>query len=290
MEENLTAVTTEAATDGDVFEGWQDAGFDGVEEPAADVQEGVQGAQETNAQAEPGNDAAEEVTGVQGGANGENGGSNAASEQQAVQDAPIEVTYMNETRTLSRDEAVQLAQKGMDYDRIRQKWNDARETILFIDEQAKAAGMNRTDFVNFLRVEAKKSQGVSEEEAQRTVDLENREAVIHEQEAAERQRLEDQQAQQRAAQEQQARRDADFRRFAQKFPDVDAKTIGPDVWERVGKGESLTEIWLEKENDRLKQEQAVAEQNAKNAGRSTGSMASSGGETMHKDPFDEGWD
>lgn len=286
MEENLTAATTEAETNGDVFEGWQDAGFDGVEEPAADVQEGVQGAQETNAQAEPGNDAPEEANGAQGGT----GGAPADSEQQTAQETPFEVTYMNETRTLSRDEAVQFAQKGMDYDRIRQKWDDARETILFIDEQAKAAGMNRTDFVNFLRVEAKKSQGASEEEARRTVDLENREAVIHEQEAAEQQRLEDQQAQQRAAQEQQTRRDADFRRFAQKFPDVDAKTIGPDVWERVGKGESLTEIWLEKENDRLKQEQAAAEQNAKNAGRSTGSMVSSGGETMKKDPFDEGWD
>ena len=76
----------------------------------------------------------------------------------------------------------------------------------------------------------------------------------------------------------------------EKFPDVDAKDITPDIWERVGKGESLTEIWLEKENNRLKMEQAAAAQNAENAGRATGSMASSGGETEKKDPFDEGWD
>ena len=37
MEENMTAAA-EAATNGEEFEGWQDAGFDGAEEQAAQTQ------------------------------------------------------------------------------------------------------------------------------------------------------------------------------------------------------------------------------------------------------------
>lgn len=290
MEENMTAAV-QTETNGDAFEGWQDAGFDGAEEQAAQMQTAEeQAAQETSAQAEVSSDTAAEETGAQGTENGNTENPEAAADQQQAQDEPFVVTYMNQQRTLSREEAVQYAQKGMDYDRIRERWDDAKDTIAFIDEQARAAGMDRKAFIDYLRIETKKSQGVSEEEARRTVELENREAVVHEQEAAEQQRIADEQAQQQAAEAAQERRNADFRRFAQKFPDVDAKDITPDIWERVGKGESLTEIWLEKENNRLKMEQAAAAQNAQNAGRATGSMASSGGETEKKDPFDEGWD
>lgn len=290
MEENMTAAA-EAATNGNEFEGWQDAGFDGAEEQAAETQATEeQAAQETSAQPEEGSNTAAEENGAEGAESASTEVTETAADQQQAQEQPLVVTYMNQQRTLSREEAVQFAQKGMDYDRIRERWDDAKDTIAFIDEQARAAGMDRKAFIDYLRIETKKSQGVSEEEARRTVELENREAVVHEQEAAEQRRIADQQAQQRAAEAAQERRNADFKRFAQKFPDVDPKTIGPDVWKRVGEGESLTEIWLEKENNRLKMEQAAAEQNAKNAGRSTGSMASSGGETEKKDPFDEGWD
>lgn len=290
MEENMTAAA-EAATNGNEFEGWQDAGFDGAEEQAAETQATEeQAAQEASAQPEEGSNTHAEENGAEGAENTDTEASETAADQQQAQEQPLVVTYMNQQRTLSREEAVQFAQKGMDYDRIRERWDDAKDTIAFIDEQARAAGMDRKAFIDYLRIEAKKSQGVSEEEARRTVELEKREAVVHEQEAAEQRRIADQQAQQQAAEAAKERRNADFKRFAQKFPDVDAKDITPDIWARVGKGESLTEIWLEKENNRLKMEQAAAEQNAKNAGRSTGSMASSGGETEKKDPFDEGWD
>lgn len=290
MEENMTAAA-EAATNGNEFDGWQDAGFDGAEEQAAETQATEeQAAQETSAQPEEGSNTNAEENGAEGAESASTEVPETAADQQQAQEQPLVVTYMNQQRTLSREEAVQFAQKGMDYDRIRERWDDAKDTIAFIDEQARAAGMDRKAFIDYLRIETKKSQGVSEEEARRTVELENREAVVHEQEAAEQRRIADQQAQQQAAEAAKERRNADFKRFAQKFPDVDAKDITPDIWARVGKGESLTEIWLEKENNRLKMEQAAAEQNAKNAGRSTGSMASSGGETEKKDPFDEGWD
>lgn len=288
MEEKIaTAAGSEGATNAEDFAGWNDAGFGETTETVEAGTETAKTQQDAAAQESAGAGAAEGAV-----TESAEGTEQQAAENQPQQAAPdtLRIRYMDEEKEISREEAVVLAQKGMDYDRIRGKWDDVKDLVAFVDEQAKAAGMDRKAFIDFLRIETKKSQGMGEEEARRTVDMENREAVVARKESEEQQRIANQQAQQQAAEAAQRERDADFRRFAMKFPDVDPKTIGPDVWERVGKGERLTEIWLEKENERLRQEQAAAEQNAKNAGRSTGSMASSGGETQKKDPFDEGWD
>lgn len=287
MEETAAVVT--GATNAEETASWNDAGWDDAVETAAESET-----------AEPaGEEASVEEDGVatqepaQQGAEEEQGNTQESAPNQEQKNETLQIEYMHQKREISREEAVQLAQKGMDYDRIREKWDDAKETVAFIDEQAKAAGMDRKAFINYLRTEAKKSQGMSEEEAQRAVELENREAAVQLREAEERQRVADEQAQQNAVDAEKERRDADFRRFAAKYPDLKVESITeaiPDVWERVGKGESLVEIWQEHEINRLKTEQAAEEQNAKNAGRSTGSMASSGGEHQKKDPWDEGWD
>lgn len=287
MEETAAVVT--GATNAEETASWNDAGWDDAAETAVESETTEPAAEEPSeeedggAQEEPAQQSAEE----------EQGGTQESTPNQEQKSDTLQIEYMHQKREISREEAVQLAQKGMDYDRIREKWDDAKETVAFIDEQAKAAGMDRKAFINYLRTEAKKSQGMSEEEAQRAVELENREAAVQLREAEEQQRVADEQAQQNAVDAEKERRDADFRRFAAKYPDLKVESITeaiPDVWERVGKGESLVEIWQEHEINRLKTEQAAEEQNAKNAGRSTGSMASSGGEHQKKDPWDEGWD
>lgn len=287
MEETAAVVT--GATNAEETASWNDAGWDDAAETAAESETTEPAAEEASveedgvATQEPAQQSAEE----------EQGNTQESAPNQEQKSDTVQIEYMHQKREISREEAVQLAQKGMDYDRIREKWDDAKETVAFIDEQAKAAGMDRKAFINYLRTEAKKSQGMSEEEAQRAVELENREAAVQLREAEEQQRVADEQAQQNAVDAEKERRDADFRRFAAKYPDLKVESITeaiPDVWERVGKGESLVEIWQEHEINRLKTEQAAEEQNAKNAGRSTGSMASSGGEHQKKDPWDEGWD
>lgn len=288
MEETAAAVVT-GATNAEETASWNDAGWDDAVETAAESETTEPAAEEASVE----EDGVEAQEPAQQGAEEEQGNTQESAPNQEQKSDTLQIEYMHQKREISREEAVQLAQKGMDYDRIREKWDDAKETVAFIDEQAKAAGMDRKAFINYLRTEAKKSQGMSEEEAQRAVELENREAAVQLREAEEQQRVADEQAQQNAVDAEKERRDADFRRFAAKYPDLKVESITeaiPDVWERVGKGESLVEIWQEHEINRLKTEQAAEEQNAKNAGRSTGSMASSGGEHQKKDPWDEGWD
>ena len=287
MEETAAVVT--GATNAEETASWNDAGWDDAAETAAESETTEPAAEEASVE----EDGAATQEPAQQGAEEEQGNTQESAPNQEQKSDTVQIEYMHQKREISREEAVQLAQKGMDYDRIREKWDDAKETVAFIDEQAKAAGMDRKAFINYLRTEAKKSQGMSEEEAQRAVELENREAAVQLREAEEQQRVADEQAQQNAVDAEKERRDADFRRFAAKYPDLKVESITeaiPDVWERVGKGESLVEIWQEHEINRLKTEQAAEEQNAKNAGRSTGSMASSGGEHQKKDPWDEGWD
>lgn len=287
MEETAAVVT--GATNAEETASWNDAGWDDAEETAVESETTEPAAEEPSTE----EDGVAKQEPAQQGAEEEQGNTQESAPNQEQKSDTVQIEYMHQKREISREEAVQLAQKGMDYDRIREKWDDAKETVAFIDEQAKAAGMDRKAFINYLRTEAKKSQGMSEEEAQRAVELENREAAVQLREAEEQQRVADEQAQQNAVDAEKERRDADFRRFAAKYPDLKVESITeaiPDVWERVGKGESLVEIWQEHEINRLKTEQAAEEQNAKNAGRSTGSMASSGGEHQKKDPWDEGWD
>ena len=292
MEETAAVVT--GATNAEETASWNDAGWDDAAETAQEPtqEETTEKTTEETAE-EPEETEVVEKEPAQQGAEEKQVNTQESAPNQEQKNDTLQIEYMHQKREISREEAVQLAQKGMDYDRIREKWDDAKETVAFIDEQAKAAGMDRKAFINYLRTEAKKSQGMSEEEAQRAVELENREAAVQLREAEEQQRVADEQAQQNAVDAEKERRDADFRRFAAKYPDLKVESITeaiPDVWERVGKGESLVEIWQEHEINRLKTEQAAEEQNAKNAGRSTGSMASSGGEHQKKDPWDEGWD
>ena len=286
--ENIEATVVESTTPAEDTAGWDDGGWD----DSAPAQESADSGEET-----PRDDDSQvnEESGQDDGAKPEDTpveSEEGLPQTQEQQKAPetLRIKYMNEERDIPMSEAVQLAQKGMDYDRIRSKWDDAKYTISFIDEQARLAGMDRKTFIDYLRTETKKSQGMSEADARRAVELENRESAVAERENAMQKHDEEIKARNEAEAAANAAREADFRRFAEKFPNVDAKTIGRDVWERVAKGESLVEIWQEKEINRLKTEQAAAAQNAKNAGRSTGSMASSGGETNKKDPFDEGWE
>lgn len=211
-------------------------------------------------------------------------------------DAPKSWTlqHMDEVKTVGETEMVTLAQKGMDYDRIRSKWDEAKPVMELFNQFAQKAGMNVSDYIAYIRTQAKQSQGMSEEEAKRSVELEDREAIVAAKEAK--------QAAESTAQakrgELEARRQADIEEFRKTYPDAakDPKSIPQEVWEQVNKGSSLVVAYAMYDAKRARAAQAAAEQklnatakNQSNAARSTGSMHSSGDSMKSKDPFLEGW-
>lgn len=305
--ENESQITQETPETTDGFlDGWGEQDSESTADTQSETtpaQEQVQtdsgSQQETPAegQGEAGSQTQPETTG--GDAGGENAQQQAEAQPKA--DAPKMWTlrHMDEVRQVGEADMVVLAQKGLDYDRIRGKYDESKPVMELFGSFAKQAGMSIPDYVSFIRTQAKQASGMSEAEARRTVELEDREAAVSAKEAVEAQRQNgaNQAAQARAAAE--ARRNADIAEFQRLFPDAakDPKAIPQEVWAAVRSGMSLVSAYSKYAVDQAnaarqaaEQKAAASAQNQQNASRSTGSMQSAGEPRGSKDPFMEGWD
>lgn len=300
--ENMSVQEEQNADQQDAFlDGWGD-------------EQTAQDAPETSETAE-GEDTAEEVTETasetEGAQSAPDGGA-AETAAEAGAEAQTETTeqkadapektwtlrHMDETKNVGEAEMVTLAQKGMDYDRIRAKYDESKPAMEILSIFAKQKGVSVADYVSFLRTEAKKADGLSEAEARRSIELEDREAAVTAREAeqaAERQAAEQANAAANAAAQ---RRKADIDEFAREYPDVarNPDAIPKEVWDAVAAGSSLTVAYAKytakqarEEAERTRIAAQAAQQNIKNAARSTGSMQSAGQNAGGRDPFLEGW-
>lgn len=300
--ENMSVQEEQTADQQDAFlDGWGD-------------EQTAQDAPETSEIAE-GEDTAEEETETASeteGAQSASDGGAAETAAEAGAEAQTETTeqkadapektwtlrHMDETKNVGEAEMVTLAQKGMDYDRIRAKYDESKPAMEILSIFAKQKGVSVADYVSFLRTEAKKADGLSEAEARRSIELEDREAAVTAREAeqaAERQAAEQANAAANAAAQ---RRKADIDEFAREYPDVarNPDAIPKEVWDAVAAGSSLTVAYAKytakqarEEAERTRSAAQAAQQNVKNAARSTGSMQSAGQNAGGRDPFLEGW-
>lgn len=298
--ENTGAMQEQPADQQDVFlSGWEDDSPE-TEQPAdqQDVQEeGAQEEQETAAESANAEDEQTEQATADTTAEGEQG----AAEGKGQETAPTSWTikHMGEEKTLgAADITPELLQKGMDYDRVRGKYDEAKPALELLSQYAKQANMTLADYAKHLRVQAKQASGMSAEEASRTVELEDREAAVSAQEAAQQERQQDDT-------NRKAKVDADLAEFAKAFPEVyaqakngDKNAIPDSVWAEVNSGRlSLTAAYAVHAVKQASQQAAAAErmqqaatQNQRNAQRSTGSMRSAGNDTKTKTAFLEGFD
>lgn len=207
------------------------------------------------------------------------------------------VKHMGEEKVMGTgDITPELLQKGLDYDRIREKYDEAKPVMAMFTEFAKQAGMSVTDYAKFIRAEAKRAGGMSEADAKRAVDLEDREAAISEKEAAA-------QEESSAKEQGEARVQADLAEFAKAFPDIfeqaksDPKVIPQSVWADIHRGLSLTAAYsryavakAQEEAKSAREGAAADSENRRNAERSAGSMQSAGKDKKTSDPFLDGFD
>lgn len=300
MEENTsTAVDLEQTSDG-FMEGWDEEPVTAeADQPEAETEE------QRQPEAEPPVD--EMSAGGEESLRLEDGAQEPAQVQQTA-DAPEEpvqqtprvwnLRYMDDVRQVGESDMVSLAQKGLDYDRIRTRYDESKPVMELFGSFAQQAGMTIPEYVAHIRTQAKQAQGLSEPEARREVALEDREAVVAAAEAQRQALANAQQSEAAARQREDARRMADIQRFQEKFPDVarDPKSIPQEVWEKVRSGVSLVESYqdyllAQAETARAEAEQraAASAQNQTNAVRTTGSMRSAGENLPSRDPFLEGW-
>lgn len=252
----------------------------------------------------PGDDTADEEEQEETADSGENADQQEAQEPQEpepeaeetkekAETDQFELKHLDEKRTVNRDEVIALAQKGMDYDRIRAKYDEmkAGETQRnahesFLKELAESAGQSVEDMIDSARARMLVNKAVAEG---KTLSEDDAMAQVkRDRTAAEQTETAEKPTEKPTEADKETERQQSFLRFSREFPEVKAEDIPGEVWKDFAEGKGdLADLFARQENKRLKAELAAARQDAENRKKSTGSRATAGSAKMSA--FDEAW-
>lgn len=213
-------------------------------------------------------------------------------EEQKDQDTPAEapaeqaeesftLKINKQERTVSREEVISLAQKGADYDRVKDKL--AAQTAA-LEEIAKDAGTDVNGLIRSLRVNMYKKQGLSEDAAN--------ERLLREDAERENARLKQEAAAPAESSSDRAKREVG--EFRKHYPKVELtqeliSKLTPDVQTGMTLTEAYRKYDLAQKEEKIAQlekELAAEKKNKSNRAASPGSQKDSGGKRSKSD-FDE---
>lgn len=275
MDENNEAVVQEET---DYFAGWDDDPSPEAEEEAEETTE-TETVEEDQPETEEAEDASDDEETEDYEAE--------LDEVSKKADQTFTLKHLDEVKEVNRDEVITLAQKGLDYDRIRAE----RDTL----KSEKATHQEHEDFLNYLAemsgtsveevIINTKAKLVQQEEKKKGYDItldQARYRVKSEMKEAKKPEPEPEPAKDNLAE----MREAKFKRFVEAFPDVKSADIPKEVWQEFGDGSKgeLTDIYTRYENKKLKAQIKELEQKKK---KSTGSRRSNG--TPAVDDIFAGW-
>lgn len=197
-----------------------------------------------------------------------------------AEDQRFTLRHLDKDHSVTLEEMKTLAQKGLDYDRIRSQ-NDAYKKAedgygALLQALAKHDGTDVDGIVDSLWAGLiAEEDGVDSAVALERAKARRIQKQLDAKNAADQQSEEDREAEEK-------RREG-FLAFSKSHPDVKPQDIPAEVWQRVNGGMSLPDAYglyelaqLREENKRLKDKAAVAEKKAENGYRATGSAATSG--------------
>ena len=218
----------------------------------------------------------------------------AAEPEQKETDQSFELKHLDEVRTVNRDEVIQLAQKGMDYDRVRGKYDEAKPqiewysknatSVKWMEDIAQKQGMTFEELVDQTRAQ------IMADETNQSLAV-CRGIVANERKAAE---LEKEKARMDTPE---ARKQRDIQDFIREYPEQakNPEALPQEVWAAVNKGETLVNAYrayeLKEVKAQLEQQKIEAARKAqeeKNRARSTGSLSTSGKSTADAE-FESIW-
>jgi len=191
--------------------------------------------------------------------------------------------HLDDVKTVSREEVVALAQKGLDYDRIRQKYDESaegRRRLSALDTVSQRAGFRDAEaLVDSVRADAiAAAEGIDRGTVLERITLER-----------ERQALGDFLSPESAARRAGEKRNRDFLEFVSAYGDVKPEAIAKEVWEDYAKGSSsLVQAYMKHENAELKAALEAGKKALENRERTTGSRAGAGRGALG-DKEDELW-
>ena len=210
----------------------------------------------------------------------------------------FDLKHMGTTTQVDRQRVTELAQMGLDYDRVKCQRDEFRrqadelrqyktendELVDFIKDLAKQSGMSAEQLVN----QYVQRNNVSQEVARERVAREKAERRLQQQEAQKAPKL-------TPEQEKKERMNKDIREFFQAFPNVKPDEIDKSVWDGVNQGKSLKDSYqdyLHRKQDaekdaeiqRLRSELEAQKKNQENRAKTIGSQKS-GSQEDAKDKF-----
>ena len=207
----------------------------------------------------------------------------AADEEWGLEDSPdgavnqraaetFTLKHLGEEITVDRDEMVRLAQKGRDYDRIRQRVETLSERIRESEEYSRTlqhvaaqSGMTAEQYIDRMAAETRaRETGIPLNEAERQVRAERaqKSAPVSPVVTAE------------------LVRDRETAEFMREYGGVSPADIPREVWAEVSAGRSLLDAYRSYENRQLNRQLAEARRLDANARRTMGSRVSAGNDSV----------
>jgi hypothetical protein len=198
----------------------------------------------------------------------------------------VKIKYNHEEQEITLDEAIVLAQKGKNYDKLQEQLNTLKSnpTLSFIEEQAKKFNMTPEQYIETWRA--------NEDEAE-LIELTNKNVPEeYARELIKGRKIQQVQQTQQQQDEVKTNNDKQMEEFVEAFPSVDASSIKPETWAKVNSGTPLKYAYMEQERADLLNKVKVVEQNKANQDRAPVKGVSEHGsvETAESDPFLDGFD
>lgn len=208
----------------------------------------------------------------------------------------LQIRYNGQDQSLTREQATTLAQKGMNYDKISQKLQDAlnNPVLKIVESNAKKAGLSVEEYTNRLAQyqDSLSIQQIAKEFKTQNPDVSDAVATQYASEVYKnRQAQSAREEAERAQQASQAEQDAlvaEVKAFQSRFPDVDIENLPNEVIDDINMGTPLMEAYLTYENQQLRNRLANSQTNARNRNNSVGKVSENTGKNTGDDPFIQG--
>jgi hypothetical protein len=217
-------------------------------------------------------------------------------EEPEADDFSLDIRYNGQNQTLNREQATTLAQKGMNYDKINEKLQQAlnNPVLKIVENNAKKAGLSVEEYANRMAQfqDSLNIQQIAREFKNQNPDVSDAVATQYASEVYKNRQAESaKQEAEKARQTAQAEQDAlisEVKAFQERFPDVDIESLPNEVIDDINLGTPLMEAYLTYENQQLRNRLANTQTNARNRNNSVGKVSDNTGSATGTDPFIQG--
>lgn len=192
----------------------------------------------------------------------------------------LTVKHLGVEKELSEEEARALAQKGMDYDHLRQQYDGLKnsEELTMLDQMAAEMGMDRASYIKALS-QFNQNQATAQYVEELKKQYPNtEEAVLQELAKTQLTQRQEQEKQAKLTQQQQAEKAqkeafaAQYQAFVSEYPDVDPTKLPDDVMQSMAAGETMLSAYRAYELKKLKADYAALIKNKDNSQKALGNV------------------